>query len=105
MPYVVYHLPDGTSSRVEVAPGQSIMEGSVRNNLPGIVAECAGNCACATCHVRVGNEWKDLFAERSDEENDLLAYLDGSDDDSRLGCQLIVEDTDIDIHVRVVDSR
>ncbi|MBE7195872.1 MAG: 2Fe-2S iron-sulfur cluster binding domain-containing protein, partial [Gordonia polyisoprenivorans] len=51
MAQVVYHLPDGTVSTVDVPPGQSVMDGSVRNNLPGIVAECGGSCSCATCHV------------------------------------------------------
>lgn len=105
MTKVTYHLPDGTTSKIEVAPGQSIMIGSVNNNLPGIVAECGGSCACATCHVHIAGEYNELFAEPSDEETELIAYLDGADEESRLSCQLIVGDFDSEIHVRVADSR
>jgi 2Fe-2S ferredoxin len=105
MPKVTYHLPDGTTSRVDVDSGQSVMSGSVNNNLPGIVAECGGSCACATCHVYLASEYSELFAEPTDEETDLIDYLDGATDESRLSCQLIVGDTDREIHVRVADSR
>lgn len=105
MPKVTYHLPDGTTSHVDVEPGQSIMSGSVNNNLPGIVAECGGSCACATCHVYLSREHSDLFAEPTDEEAELIAYLDGATDESRLSCQLIVGKGDDEIHVRVADSR
>ena len=52
MPKVTYELADGTVHDVDVPCGQSVMDGSVRNNLPGIVAECGGSCSCATCRSR-----------------------------------------------------
>ncbi|MCE4268444.1 2Fe-2S iron-sulfur cluster-binding protein [Rhodococcus qingshengii] len=105
MPNIVYHLPDGTSSRIDVAPGQSVKDGSVNNNLVGIVAECGGNCSCGTCHVHLAKEYEGFFADVSDEEKEVLEFLDGVDDESRLACQLIVREFGADIHVRVVDSR
>jgi ferredoxin, 2Fe-2S len=33
------------------------MLAAVDNNIPGIDADCAGECACATCHVYVGAAW------------------------------------------------
>ena len=105
MPTVVYQLPDGSTSSVDVPAGQSVMDGSVRNNLPGIVAECGGSCACATCHVHLPQEHAHHFAEPTDEEADLIAYLDAADDDSRLSCQLVIGNSDDEIHVRVADSR
>ena len=65
MPTVVYELPDGSVHAVEVPHGLSVMDGSVRNNLAGIVAECGGSCSCATCHVYVDTG---DFDEVSDEE-------------------------------------
>ncbi|MGQ4600935.1 2Fe-2S iron-sulfur cluster-binding protein [Nocardia sp. R6R-6] len=90
MPTVVYHLPDGSNSVVEVPAGQSVMDGSVRNNLPGIIAECGGSCSCATCHVYLGEDAAQCFGEPSMEERDLLEYLEGASPGSRLACQLIV---------------
>ncbi|MFF3572716.1 2Fe-2S iron-sulfur cluster-binding protein [Nocardia jiangxiensis] len=105
MPTVTYHLPDGSSSRVEVNRGQSIMSASVDNNLPGIVAECGGSCACATCHVYLSAEYGGSFAEPTEEELELIEYLEGATGESRLSCQLVVGDDDREIHVRVADSR
>jgi 2Fe-2S ferredoxin len=89
MPTVTYTLPDGTAHDIEVPSGQSVMDGSVRNNLPGIVAECGGSCSCATCHVFV-QSGLDQFDEPSDEERELLEFAEGAQPHSRLSCQLIV---------------
>lgn len=90
MPTVVYQLPDGSTSSVDVPAGQSVMDGSVRNNLPGIVAECGGSCSCATCHVYVEKSCSAVFEEPTPEENDLLEFLDGVQPCSRLACQLVL---------------
>ena len=90
MPMVTYVVPDGSTHVVDVPIGQSVMDGSVRNNLPGIVAECGGGCSCATCHVHLDVGFADLFDEASDEEQDLLEYADDRSPHSRLSCQLIV---------------
>ncbi len=103
MAQVVYHLPDGTVSSVNVPVGQSVMDGSVRNNLPGIVAECGGSCSCATCHVLLLESSAELFPGPTDEEAELVEFLDGAQHNSRLSCQLIIEDQD-EVHVEVVDS-
>ena len=105
MTRVTYHLPDGTTQQIAVDPGETIMNASLRNNLPGIVAECGGSCACATCHVHLPQEHAHHFAEPTDEETDLIAYLDAAEDDSRLSCQLVIGNSDDEIHVRVADSR
>ena len=43
----------GKEHVVDVKPGMSVMEGAVKNLIPGIDADCGGACACATCHVHV----------------------------------------------------
>lgn len=104
MPTVVYHLFDGSEHTVEVPAGQSIMDGSVRNNLPGIVAECGGSCSCATCHVFLPADVAGHFDEASDEERDLLEYTDGAQETSRLSCQLILTAGCPVVRVEVPDS-
>ncbi|MET8427924.1 2Fe-2S iron-sulfur cluster-binding protein [Nocardia sp. NPDC004860] len=105
MPTVVYHLPDGSRSAVEVPAGQSVMDGSVRNNLPGIVAECGGSCSCATCHVFLDQEAAERFDEASMEEQDLLEFLDGASSRSRLACQLIMRADMGTVNVTVAQSE
>jgi ferredoxin, 2Fe-2S len=92
LPTITYVLPDGTESVVDAPVGLSVMDASVRNNLPGIVAECGGSCSCATCHVHVDNAGQEVFGEASDEERELLEYADNYCEGSRLSCQLVVTD-------------
>lgn len=105
MPEVTYHLTDGTQAVVDVPAGQSVMDGSVLNNLPGIRADCGGACSCATCHVHVGPDTADLFGEPTEEERDLVMFLDDVNEHSRLACQLIVSDTDRPVHIIVAETN
>ncbi|PPJ23727.1 2Fe-2S ferredoxin [Nocardia nova] len=104
MPTVVYQLPDGSASSVDVPAGQTVMDGSVRNNLPGIVAECGGSCSCATCHVYIEGDSAEAFDEPSMEEQDLLEFLDGARPCSRLACQLVLNANMGTITVTVAQS-
>ncbi len=105
MPTVVYQLPDGSASSVDVPVGQTVMDGSVRNNLPGIVAECGGSCSCATCHVYVEGDSAEAFGEPSMEEQDLLEYLEGARPCSRLACQLVLSANTETVTVTVARSN
>ena len=50
---------NGETRTVEVENGATVMEGAIRNAIPGIEAECGGACACATCHVYVDEAWRE----------------------------------------------
>ena len=65
MAKVTYVEFDGTEHAVDVKPGNSVMEGAIKNNVPGIDADCGGACACATCHVYVDEAWLSKVGERS----------------------------------------
>ena len=96
MPKVVFVGVDGTESGVDARVGDSVMETAVRNGVAGIVAECGGNCSCATCHVWVRGDFVPLVGEPGDMEEDLLD-LATSDRraGSRLSCQIgVTEELD-----------
>ena len=57
MPKITYLESNGNTHTVDVREGLSVMEGAVENLVPGIVADCGGACACATCHVYVDEAW------------------------------------------------
>jgi ferredoxin len=57
MPTITYVEFGGREHRVEVPVGSSVMRGAVNNNIPGVDADCGGECACATCHVYVDEGW------------------------------------------------
>ena len=92
MPRITYIEFNGKAHVVEVKTGQSVMEGAVRNNIPGIVAECGGACTCATCHVYIDPAWLAKTGPRAAAEVDLLDYANDVQENSRLSCQIKVSD-------------
>lgn len=91
MPLVIYIESNGSRHPVEVPVGLSVMQGALNHSIEGIVAECGGACACATCHVLVDSDWLELLEPMNQIENDML---DCSEQErtlnSRLSCQLII---------------
>ena len=92
MPKIIYVAPDGTRHETEVENGYSIMEGAINNNIDGIVAECGGACACATCHSYIDEAWISKLAEMDDMEDSMLDAAFERKDNSRLTCQIEVSD-------------
>ncbi len=105
MAKVTYLGIDGSSVTVEVPPGKSIMEAGVENNIAGLVAECGGSCACATCHVYLAASSMEAFPPAEYEESDLLEFAEGSNGESRLSCQLVVTEDTGDIQIRVAEHN
>jgi 2Fe-2S ferredoxin len=105
MPKVTYIEHNGTQHEVSVESGLSIMEGAVQNGVPGIDADCGGACACATCHVYVKEEWLDKLSEQSDSEKDMLDFAFETKSNSRLSCQLILEDKHDGIVVNLPEKQ
>ena len=89
---VVFVQRDGTEVVVANAPvGVSLMETARANGVDGILGECGGGCACATCHVYVEPEWMARLGARDElEEMTLDGVAHILRDNSRLGCQVIV---------------
>jgi 2Fe-2S ferredoxin len=90
MPKVVYVEHTGKEHTVEVANGLTVMEGAVKNLVPGIDADCGGACACATCHVYVDAAFASKIPEKSDMEQTMLDFANEVTDESRLSCQIKV---------------
>ncbi|NMF89727.1 2Fe-2S iron-sulfur cluster-binding protein [Aromatoleum petrolei] len=91
MPSVTFVLPDGERREVNVLKGASAMSGAVQSGITGIVAECGGSCACATCHVYVDPSCEGLLPERGTLEDELLdAVAADRRPNSRLSCQIVV---------------
>jgi ferredoxin, 2Fe-2S len=97
MPKVTYIEHNGTPHSVDVPVGTSVMRGAVDNNIPGIDADCGGECACATCHVYVDAAWlaKIGLPEQGSQEGAMLSFAAVAQPDSRLSCQITMrEDLD-----------
>ena len=105
MPKITYIEFDGTEHVVEVKKGLSVMEGAIKNNVPGIDADCGGACACATCHVYVDEAWRGKTGEASAMEESMLDFAEGVEPNSRLSCQIKVSDALDGLVVRMPESQ
>jgi ferredoxin, 2Fe-2S len=83
---------DGTRYEVQAENGSTVMENAIRNGVPGIEAECGGACACATCHVYVGEDWRAVTGSPEPMEEDMLDFAYDVRPTSRLSCQIRVAD-------------
>ncbi len=76
-------------NEVDVPDGWTVMEGAIQNDVEGILAECGGGCACATCHVYVAERFLEKITPISDVEADMLECVASErKDNSRLACQI-----------------
>jgi 2Fe-2S ferredoxin len=90
MPKIKYIEHTGKEHEAEVPAGWSVMEGAVKNLIPGIDADCGGACACATCHVFVDAAWLAKLPPKDDMEVTMLDFAPDVAPSSRLSCQIKV---------------
>jgi 2Fe-2S ferredoxin len=90
MAKITYIDFEGTPRTVEGEIGSTVMETAIKNNIPGIEAECGGACACATCHVHVDEAWWGAVGMPSPMEEDMLDFGYDVRSNSRLSCQIKV---------------
>ena len=83
----------GTKRTVDVEAGATVMEAAIRNAIPGVLAECGGACACATCHVYVDEAFMAAVGEPEPMEEDMLDFAFDVRPNSRLSCQIKVRDS------------
>jgi 2Fe-2S ferredoxin len=62
------------------------------NLVPGIDADCGGECSCATCHVLVDSEWLSKLGAISETEESMLDLNPDREPSSRLSCQIDMSD-------------
>ena len=92
MPQVKFIEFNGTEHVVDATNGESIMVAATSNLVPGIDADCGGECSCATCHVLIDAEWRAKIEPRSDQEESMLDLNPDRTDESRLSCQIRMND-------------
>jgi 2Fe-2S ferredoxin len=105
MARITYIGNDGTTYEVDAVDGSTVMENAIRNDVPGIVAECGGACACATCHVYVDEAWMEIVGRPAPMEEDMLDFAADVRPSSRLSCQIRVRDELDGLVVRVPERQ
>src|SRR5947199_10871773 len=95
MAKITYIDSGGTARTIDAEVGATVMETAIKNNVPGIEAECGGACACATCHVHIDKDWEAVVGKPTPMEEDMLDFGFDVRSNSRLSCQIkIVEALD-----------
>lgn len=106
MALVTYIRADGGRQQAEVPNGDSVMQGAVRNNIEGVVGECGGALACATCHCYVDEAWTEQVGGPSEAESQMLEYAASeARPNSRLSCQIIISDALNGLVVRLPEAQ
>ncbi|MDN7180931.1 2Fe-2S iron-sulfur cluster-binding protein [Caballeronia sp. SEWSISQ10-4 2] len=105
MPQITFITVDGTHRTVDARIGDSVMQTAIKNGIPGIDADCGGACACATCHVYVGESWKDRVNKVGDMEASMLDFAQVVLPNSRLSCQLQVVEALDGLVVAIPESQ
>lgn len=105
MPKITYIDHEGNARTVEGAVGATVMETASKHLVPGIVAECGGACACATCHVYIDEDWRDIVGKPGEMEEDMLDFAFDVRDNSRLSCQLTIRDEFDGLIVRTPEKQ
>lgn len=92
MPKITFVEHQGAEHTVDATVGQSLMNAAIDNLVPGIDADCGGECSCATCHVMVREDWISKVGQPDDREESMLDLNPERQPTSRLSCQIPVTD-------------
>ncbi len=86
---IVFIEPTGAKMPVNINEGWSLMQGATTGGVDGILGECGGSCACATCHCYVDESRLGELPEASESELEMLENVAAERrSNSRLACQI-----------------
>lgn len=82
---------DGIAHHLEIPPdiGLNVMEACKASELP-ILGTCGGMALCGSCHVYVLSDHH--LTDKSEEEEEMLDKLFSTEENSRLCCQIRVDE-------------
>jgi 2Fe-2S ferredoxin len=102
---VTFIDPDGKNHTVTGEPGESAMRCATNHLVPGIIGECGGAMACATCHGYVAEEWAAKLPPPSAQEREMLSGCIDVRPNSRLTCQIRLSDELDGMVIKVPESQ
>lgn len=105
MPQVTYVQPDGSRATYRLAVGETVLDGALDNGVPGILGQCGGACTCATCHCYVPAPYFERLEPADGDERELLEYVFQRRRNSRLACQIRLEDDLAELVVEVPEEQ
>lgn len=92
MPKITFVQTDGSEKTVDAPNGISVLEVAHKNDI-SLEGACEGSLACSTCHVIVDKAFYDKLPAATEDEEDMLDLAFGLSHTSRLGCQILMNDS------------
>lgn len=105
MPNIVFVTADNKEISVNAELGKSVMEVALEAGLEGILGQCGGACACATCHIYVDEKDFSKLEAKSELENMMLTFALNPNKYSRLSCQIKISDKHNGLRVYIADNE
>ena len=88
---------DHAPVELAIAEGESVLDVCLENGIE-LQHNCGGVCGCSTCHVYV-TKGMDNIQEISDKEEDFIDRAVNPHINSRLGCQCIIINGNIEVTI------
>ena len=95
---------DGKEHEVESRAGIKVME-TLRELDYGVAAICGGMCSCATCHIYIDEAWAAKLPAPMSDERELLSELAQYKPNSRLSCQVEINDALTGLRVSIAPDE
>jgi len=92
MTKIIFKQKNNIKKTITAKNGVSLMLSAVNSKIDGIKAICGGNCSCATCHIVIEPNYRNIVVPLNSNEKVLLGKLRNKQEGSRLACQIIVND-------------
>ncbi|MFT6653297.1 MAG: 2Fe-2S ferredoxin [Marinomonas primoryensis] len=105
MTEIIFIDHEGSRKVVDAKPGTTLMRAALDNNVSGIIGECGGSCSCGTCHCFIEEPWASKVSVAEDLEKDTLECAVEMQVNSRLSCQIIVQDELNGMEVTLPESQ
>jgi len=102
---VVFVHPDGSQEMHAARVGETVMDCALDHGVRGIKAQCGGACICVTCHCWLAPEWFARLPPPNEQELEMLEYAWSLTSNSRLACQVELDDASDGVVVHVPERQ
>lgn len=87
---ITYITKDGQKIPIQGKVGDNVLYLAHRHNID-MEGACEASLACTTCHVYVNDKCLDKLPDATEKEDDLLDMAPFLRENSRLGCQIVLQ--------------
>lgn len=105
MAIITFVEHDGIQHVVDIEVGKSLMQLAIDHGIPGIDADCGGQCACGTCHVIIDSQWIGVTDNAGADELQMIEMNPEKASTSRLSCQIPVSDAMNGMRVHLIEFQ